>query len=312
MNKIFHKPKSFLFYQAIMCLVIVILSFPTIAIAQRIIPLYPNNIPGALISPDEESGDIDAVKNVSRPTLTIFLPKEKMPGRAAVIICPGGGYGSLLMDREGYRIARLFADVGVVGFVLKYRLPDERIMRNQTTGPLQDAQQAIKMVRMLAAKNDIDPNKIGIMGFSAGGHLASTAGTHFQHSYIENKDSVSLRPDFMILVYPVISFMKGLVHEGSMHNVLGRHPSPKLIKEFSNELQVTSHTPTAFMVHAADDRWVPAGNSIKFYEALRKNNVPAELHIYAKGEHGFAQYPSLDEWMGRCKAWMRINNYIHD
>ncbi len=288
----------------------VILSSACTTTAQRIIPLYAGKIPGAITLPDEETGDADAIKRVSRPTLTIFLPAAEKPGRAAVIICPGGGYGSLVMEREGCRMAKLFTEMGMVAFVLKYRLPDEKIMIDKSTGPLQDAQQAIKQVRLMASTYKIAPNKIGIMGFSAGGHLASTAGTHFLHNLIDNKDSISLRPDFMILVYPVISFMKGLVHEGSMHNLLCTNPSPDMIKEFSNELQVTNNTPPAFLVHAADDQWVPAGNSIKFYEALRKNNVPAELHIYSKGDHGFADYPPLAEWMGRCEMWLRLNKYI--
>ena len=280
--------------------------------AQHVIPLYPGPIPNSITIPDEETSKADAVTNVSRPTLTVFLPSKEKANRAAVIICPGGGYGSLVMNREGYTIAKKFREMGITAFVLKYRLPDDKIMKNRATGPLQDAQQAIKQVRLMTSKYNLDTNKIGMMGFSAGGHLVSTAGTHFNHVLIENKQGISLRPDFMILVYPVISFSDSLVHKGSMQNLLGPTPSVGQIKDFSNELQVTTNTPPAFLVHAADDIWVPAANSIRFYEALRKNSVVAELHIYSKGSHGFETYPPLDEWMGRCKNWMIVNNWIKD
>lgn len=284
--------------------IFLILFYPLSNAAQDVIPLYNGEIPGAIQGPDEETENEGVITKVSRPTLTIFLPAGGTPGKSAVIICPGGGYGSLVIDREGYNVAKAFAANGVVAFVLKYRLPAKKIMKDISLGPLQDAQEAIKKVHLLAGKYEIDTNKIGIMGFSAGGHLASTAGTHF-------KDA-NLRPAFIILVYPVISFQPGLVHEGSMHNLLGAGPTEAARKYFSNELQVTKNTPPAFLVHAADDRWVPAGNSIKFYEALRKNKVSAELHIYSKGDHGFGNYPPFEEWFGRCTAWMRINHWLPD
>ncbi len=280
--------------------------------AQGVIPLYNGAIPGSIPGPDEETGNTDAVKKVSRPTLTVFLPARGKPGRTAVIICPGGGYGSLVLEREGYTIAKALAENGIVAFVLKYRLPDKKIMQNTALGPLQDAQQAIHKVRLMADAYKIDTNKIGMMGFSAGGHLVSTAGTHFNNILIEKDNGIIVRPAFMILAYPVISFQKGLVHEGSMRNLLGAGASTHKKKYYSNELQVTKATPPAFLVHAGDDKWVPVGNSIKFYEALQKNAIPAELHIYSKGDHGFAKYPSFDEWFGRCKAWMRSNDWIGD
>ncbi len=283
----------------------------TVAVAQRVIPLYPGAIPNSITGTNEETGETDAVVNVAIPTLTIFLPSnENAAKRTAVIICPGGGYGSLVLEREGYTIAKAFSEMGIAAFVLKYRLPNDKRMKNRGSGALQDAQQAIKQIRLMASEFKLDSNKIGMVGFSAGGHLVSSAGTHFNEVLIENKTNISLRPNFMILVYPVISFIDSLVHKGSMNNLLGPLPSTASIMYFSNELQVTRTTPPAFLVHAADDIWVPVGNSIKFFEALQKNGVPAELHIYSKGNHGFLTYPLPEEWMGRCKNWMKANNFI--
>ncbi len=294
---------------ALLCSII-FLFFTSPVVAQNVIPLYNGLIPGSIPGPDEETENKGVISKVSKPTLTVFLPARGKTGRTAVIICPGGGYGSLVIDREGYSVAQAFAENGVVAFVLKYRLPDKKIMSSTALGPLQDAQEAIRQVHLLADKYKIDTNKIGMMGFSAGGHLVSTAGTHFNNILIEKDNGINVRPAFMILVYPVISFQNGLVHEGSMRNLLGERASEKKRKYYSNELQVTKATPPAFLVHASDDKWVPAGNSIKFYEALQKNAIPAELHIYSKGDHGFAKYPSFEEWFGRCKDWMRNNDWM--
>ncbi len=301
-----HKYCAFFFsyYRFVSLCSFLILLYPFAILAQDVIPLYQGSIPGSIPGPDEETENEGVISKVSKPTLTVFLPSDGKPGRTAIIICPGGGYGSLVIDREGYTVAKSFVEKGVVAFVLKYRLPDKKIMSNTALGPLQDAQEAIKQIHLLADKYKIDTNKIGMMGFSAGGHLVSTAGTHFKNA--------SSRPAFMILVYPVISFQPGLVHEGSMRNLLGAESSELKRNYFSNELQVTKATPPAFLVHASDDKWVPAGNSIKFYEALSKNKIPAELHIYSKGDHGFAKYPSFEEWFGRCTAWLRINNWLPD
>lgn len=242
---------------------------------------------------------------VSVPGLTIFLPKENTAA-TAVIICPGGGYGTLLTKREGSDVARAFNKLGIAAFVLKYRLPDSKIMKDQAIGPIQDAQQAIKIVRARAKEFGIDPSKIGIMGFSAGGHLASTAGTHFDNPYLDNADKTSLRPDFMILVNPVVSFNDSTGHIGSRDNLLGKNASEENIRLFSNELQVTKATPPTFLVHSGADVVVPVSNSIKFYEALNQNGVSGELHIYGKGEHGFLSYPSFEEWFERVINWMAI------
>jgi acetyl esterase/lipase len=285
------------------------LSFP--CLAQEEINLYPGNVPNAKETPNEEVKTAShVVSKVSQPTLSVFLPpKEKATG-AAVIICPGGGYGVLVIKREGYDVAEAFTKQGIAAFVLKYRLPSEKTMMDPSIGPLQDAQQAIRTIRQRAKEWDIDPQKIGIMGFSAGGHLAATAGTHFAQSVLPAPDGISVRPDFMILVYPVISFMEGIGHKGSGANLLGKSASAEQIKLYSNELQVTASTPPAFITHAGDDTVVPVSNSLLFYEALKKNNIPSELHIYSKGEHGYLKVPAFDEWFGRCLHWMATAGFV--
>ena len=283
-----------------------------VSFAQRVMPLYPDAIPGALDAPSEEY--LDSARGLAfkvfTPTVSIFLPSKEKATGAAVVICPGGGYGTLLMEREGYSIARYFVERGVAGIVLKYRLPDDKIMKDKSTGPLQDAQQAISLVRSHAVEWNINPRKIGIMGFSAGGHLASTAGTHFNMPVAGNSQGTSMRPDFMILVYPVISMTDSLGHSGSRKNLLGEAPAAEKIKLFSNELQVTENTPPALLLHAGDDQKVDVDNSISFYEALRHHKVPAEMHIYPKGDHGFVFRLPMDYWMGICIHWMKESGFI--
>lgn len=283
--------------------------------AQQVIPLYSGKIPNSKISINEEQITANALvdtvtRNVSIPTLTIFLPLKNLSKGSAVIICPGGGYGGLLTKREGTDVARTFAKLGVAAFVLKYRLPDDRIMEDKSIGPLQDALQALKMVRQNAGKWSIDTSKIGIMGFSAGGHLASSAGTHFDARIIENSENIDLRPDFMVLVNPVISFSNEIGHIGSRNNLLGKSPSPEKIAFFSNELHVNQSSPQTFLVHTADDTVVSPENSFRFYHALRKNKVNAELHIYSEGEHGFLKKPVFEEWFGRAVNWMKDRSFI--
>ena len=283
--------------------------------AQQVIPLYSGKIPNSKISINEEQITANALvdtvtRNVSIPTLTIFLPLKNLSKGSAVIICPGGGYGGLLTKREGTDVARTFAKLGVAAFVLKYRLPDDRIMEDKSIGPLQDALQALKMVRQNAGKWSIDTSKIGIMGFSAGGHLASSAGTHFDARIIENSENIDLRPNFMVLVNPVISFSNEIGHIGSRNNLLGKTPSVDKVNFFSNELHVNQTTPQTFLVHTADDTVVSPENSFRFYHALRKNKVNSELHIYSEGEHGFLKKPVFEEWFGRTVNWMKDRSFI--
>ncbi len=220
------------------------------------------------------------------PTLSLYFPPEVKSNATAVIICPGGGYGRLAIPHEGSAVGAWLNANGIVAIVLKYRLPNSAIMKNKAIGPLQDIQEAVRIVRKNARQWQINPGKIGVMGFSAGGHLASTIATHFEDK-IDEADTVSARPDFSILIYPVISMNPEITHKGSSINLLGETPGPELVASFSNELQVTANTPPAFMVHAADDKSVPVENSIAYLLALKKNSVPAELHIYEKGGHGF-------------------------
>jgi acetyl esterase/lipase len=287
-------------------------------VAQTVIPLYKDSIPNSKPSRDEETTETTAdgiliIGKISRPTLTIYLPPKEKANGAAVIIYPGGGYNINASGHEGADVAKEFVKWGVTGIVVKYRIPNDATMIDRSIGPLQDAQQAIKTVRERAKEWNIDPAKIGIMGFSAGGHLASTAGTHFNNAVIDNKQNTSLRPDFMILVYPVINFNDpSIAHKGSADQLLGKNASAEKLKKYSNEWNVTEKTPPTFLVHASDDDAVKPKNSIVFYEALLQHHVPAELHIYQNSGHGFGMKlkNSPDLWMERCRNWMTANGWM--
>lgn len=272
--------------------------------AQQEIPLYGKG-------PIPNSRPLPGYTN--SPTLTVFLPQVENPKKTGVIICPGGAYVMLSMMGEGIEVARWLNSLGIAAFVLKYRLPNDQTMIDKTIGPLQDAQRAIQLVREHAGEWGLDSTHIGMLGFSAGGHLASTAGTHFLKTTIENYEHISLRPDFMILAYPVISFADSICHRETRDHLLGTHPDSAAILDYSNERQVTKYTPPAFIVHAEDDDGVPALNSLYFYEALVKNEVPAELIIYPKGRHAFGLKNSGaggDEWTDRLKSWLRSNGWL--
>jgi len=265
----------------------------------KVEPLWSDGAPGAKGS---EDGD--------KPNLTIYRPPREKATGAAVVICPGGGYGHLAMDHEGHQIAQWLNSFGVAGFIVKYRHSNSGAGYGHPA-PLQDAQRAVRTVRARAKEWNVDPERIGILGFSAGGHLASSAGTHFQNRYSDAKDSIdkfSCRPDFMILIYPVISFTEWCTHKGSRKNLLGNDPESELVENLSNERQVTAQTPPTFLVHGNDDKGVPPENSIFFYLALRKAKVPAEMHIYENGRHGFGlgkQFGAVSSWPLRCQEWMR-------
>lgn len=292
--------------------------------AQTTIPLYPDSVPNARHTADQERSVVGPndtklrISNVSRPTLTIYeAPKDKANG-TAVIVCPGGGYSGLAAGHEGIDVARKFNEMGVTAFVLKYRLPNDSTMINKEYGPLQDAQQALLVVRQRAKEWGIDNKKVGIIGFSAGGHLVSTAGTHFQYNYVTGEPykkvsrKIPVRPDFMILIYPVISFSDSLAHKGSRTNLIGAHPTPEKIEKYSNELQVTDLTPPTFLVHAKDDKTVVVKNSEVFYAALQQHRVPAELYLYEKGGHGFGLVNKTSDvqWMDLVAAWMKKNKWL--
>jgi acetyl esterase/lipase len=262
--------------------------------------LWPAGAPGAL-----------GTEPADQPSITPFvLPKGTGSG-TAVVICPGGSYVNLSMDKEGYAVAKWLNSLGVSAFVLKYRLGP----RYHHPIELGDAQRAIRTVRSRAAEYGLQPDRIGIMGFSAGGHLASTAGTHFDAgnaSAAEAIDRASSRPDFMVLCYPVITFGK-FAHVGSRKNLLGDNPDAKLVENLSNELQVTKDTPPTFLFHTTTDATVPVENSVMFYSALRAAGVPAELHIYERGPHGVGLAPTdpvLSTWPARLADWLKIHGWL--
>lgn len=280
--------------------------------SQTVLPLYDGPIPNAIDVPDEESSErrdngIQIISKVSQPTLTIYLPPQEIATGRAVIICPGGGYGLLAFSHEGTDVAEEFAAKGIAAFVLKYRLPSDDTMIDKAIGPLQDAQQAILMVRENAEKWHIKPNQIGIMGFSAGGHLASTAGTHFENQSIPNPNNSSLRPDFMILVYPVISFDPEIGHSGSAKNLLGENPGQDLRDYYSNEKQVSHQTPPTYLVHAKNDP-VSIKNSYVFENALKEYKIPVSSTYFDEGGHGFGMInpTSPVKWMDGVENWMKL------
>lgn len=288
-----------------------------LANAQQVIPLYNGKIPNSKNGPDKEKSEMSpehilVISEVSRPTLTIFLAPKAAATGAAVLVVPGGGYHIVAAGHEGYDVAREFNKIGVSAFVLKYRIPDDSTMINKEIGPIQDAQRAIQLIRQNAVKWKIDPHRFGILGFSAGGHLASTAATHFNKTYIGNNPPQNLRPDFEILVYPVISFSDSIGHVGSRDNLLGKNPDSQKIKEYSNELQVTAQTPPAFLVHAKDDDAVPVQNSIAYCEALKKKKVSCEIYLYENGGHGFGlvNNTSSVKWMDLVAAWMKKKGWL--
>ncbi len=287
------------------------------ASAQTYYPLYKGEVPNSIPDTTKEiitgrPGSNQTLSKVIVPRIKVYLPEKAKATGAAVVICPGGGYSGLAITHEGDRVAEEFQKIGVAAVILYYRLPSDLSMKDKSIGPLQDAQQAIKTVRERAAEWNVDVNKVGILGFSAGGHLASTAGTHFSTSLIPNPAGVNLRPDFMILIYPVISFADSLVHKGSRENLIGKMPTAAQIQNYSNELQVTASTPVSFIVHAGDDRGVKVENSLGFYQALHKNGVAAELILYPKGGHGFGLINSTtaDRWFDHCKNWLTSQNFL--
>jgi len=255
-----------------------------------------------------DDNGISRVSGVTIPTLTAYFPAENTPGTGqAVIICPGGGYSILAIGHEGYEVAEQLAANGIAAFVLKYRLPKDDIMVDKRIGPLQDAQRAIQLVRENAAQWGIAADKIGIAGFSAGGHLASTLSTHHAEALIANPKGTSLRPDFSLLLYPVISMQEGMTHHGSRSNLLGDNPTPEDITRFSNELQVSADTPPAFVVHAADDTAVPISNSEAYVAALKNYQIPTRLITYPNGGHGFGLHNKTtpDKWFDHFLKWLK-------
>jgi acetyl esterase/lipase len=293
--------------------VLMLMTVATLCQAQeKELPLYPSGVPNSKPAPAAyvEKHNKDWVTLVTVPTITPYLPPVGTANGTAIIIFPGGSYAGLSMVNEGSSVAEAFNKFGVTAFVVKYRLPSDDIMVDKTIGPLQDAQQAVLMVRKNAAQWGLNPAKVGIIGFSAGGHLASTADTHFDKVLVDDKENISVRPDFAMLLYPVVSFGP-VAHAYSRENLVGKTPTPEQIELYSNEKQVTANTPPTFLVHAGDDGVVPVQNSLLFYDALLKNKVKAEMHIFQAGGHGFGlnNSKSKDKWIDWAQDWLRLNGF---
>ena len=282
------------------------------------IPLW-DKIPGSIPAVDykeefrlDTQGTITGIRKVTEPTLKVFLADNNNSKNAAVIICPGGAYSLLSHEKEGDKVAAWFKSIGISAFVLKYRLPSDLIMKDKTVGPLQDALEAIRKLRRHAQEWNLDPAKIGVIGFSAGGHLASTLSTHYNDKVYNSKDNISARPNFSLLIYPVISMEDSITHKGSKENLLGKNASSAMIGNYSNEKQVDSNTPKTFLVHATDDKAVPVENSINYYLALKRHQVPVEMHLYENGGHGFGLgvQGTNKSWPEACEKWLISNGFI--
>ncbi len=289
------------------------LIFIKLGTSQKTIEIWNNVIPNRIeTSEKEEISDKDIIRigKVQVPTLEIYLPAKKIATGQAVIICPGGGYHYLAYDYEGQDVAKYLNSQGIAAFVLKYRLPMSESLSQKYDTPLLDALRAIRMVRTNAEEYHINKNKIGILGFSAGGHLVSTVATHFDYEGSYTKDAIdneNARPDFAILMYPVVSMDPEITHKGSRNALIGENPTQEMQDLFSNELQVKDNTPPVFIVHSQDDRTVPIQNSLRLYNALTEKGIPAEMHIYPHGGHGYGlggQLGRLGEWPELLTLWL--------
>ena len=276
-------------------------SRPLVARAQPSIPLWVNGAPGAL-----------GTDSTDQPIITPYLPPAGTANGTAVVIFPGGGYQHLSMQKEGSDVANWLAGAGVTTFVVRYRLGPK--YRHPTM--LGDGLRAIRTVRARAAEWNVDPRRLGVIGFSAGGHLASTTGTHFDAGNASSADPIeraSARPDFLLLIYPVITMRDSLTHAGSRRNLIGAEAAPELVRLMSSETRVSPETPPTFLVHSTDDKAVPVENSLLFYEALKRNGVRAEMHVFEHGGHGFGlapRDPVLSAWTTMCEAWMRRHSWL--
>ncbi|MEM6642891.1 MAG: alpha/beta hydrolase [Bacteroidota bacterium] len=285
------------------------------AIHGQIMKIWPNEIPNSIpgVADDEikKEDQIIRYSQVGLPTIEAFIPSKGTATGQAVIICPGGGYGVISYDWEGTDFAKWLNGYGIAAFVLKYRLPKTKSVDVDYFAPIQDLQRSIQLVRSKADEWNINENQIGVMGFSAGGHLASTLGTQWnmgtERKAFDDIDALNTRPDFMVLIYPVISMIADCTHQGSMRNLLGNNASPELQKAFSAEHHVTTETPPTFLLHAQDDKGVLIQNSLLMYEALIKKNIPTEMHLFPKGGHGFAfaaDKTGLSVWPEYLIEWL--------
>jgi acetyl esterase/lipase len=298
----------------IKAILIFMVSIGCIHAQNKEIELWSSEVPGSIEVDDYNevyNENLDQLRKVVNPTLTMFVPEN--PNGTSIVICPGGGYAYLAIKKEGLKVAQWLNTLGITAFVLKYRLPSDDIMEDKSVGPLQDAQEAIRIIRRNAEKWQLNTERIGVLGFSAGGHVAATLSTHYKDGVYHVSDTTSAKPDFTILVYPVISMDEKIGHQGSRNRLLGTNPSIALIEKFSNEKQIDSLTSPAFLVHASDDQGVPVENSLAYYLALKKNKISAELHLYQDGQHGFGlgKIGTSQYWTQQCELWLRTNKYIN-
>lgn len=283
--------------------------------SKPVLPLWPEGVPDPLRAGVDaaatELDENDRVANVRNPSLIVYRADPALANGTAVVLCPGGGYARLAIGHEGHDVARWFNSLGVSCFILKYRHKEFG-----HPAPLRDVTRALRLVRSRAAEFGVDPERIGVMGFSAGGHLASSAATLFDHADAKTGaplDAVSARPSFAILIYPVIFMDSPHMHKGSRDNLIGENPTPELARQMSTDQQVTAQTPPTFLIHAQDDRTVPVENALAFYTALRRAGVPTEMHLYEKGSHGFGlkpKFPTTADWPARCETWLRAHGWV--
>ncbi|WP_173811090.1 alpha/beta hydrolase [Hymenobacter caeli] len=285
-------------------------------LAQPVLPLYTGSIPNSIPTATQEkstpeNGNVH-VTNVVQPSLTVYVPPIGTANGTSIIVCPGGSYAFLSMTNEGTEVAQRLTGMGITVFILKYRLPNDALQPDKSIAPLLDAQQALRLVRQQAPKYNLNPERIGLMGFSAGGHLAATAGTQFAHPVGPNPGPASVRPAFLMLIYPVISFADSIGHANSRVNLLGNNPPAAQRVQYSADRQVTAQTPPTFLVHAQDDPLVKVQNSLAFYEACLHHGVPAEVHLFAKGGHGFGLHnaSTTDDWSERLREWLAANGWL--
>ena len=277
----------------------ILCSLVSLAKAQEVINLYPDTIPNAT-----DKDQVLLEKNI--PKLFVYKPAEGAAKNIAVLVIPGGGYSHIAMDHEGHAVAKELVRNGYSAYVLQYRLPSPNIMRDKSIGPLQDAQRAVQLIRT----SNPQFKKVGVIGFSAGGHLASTLVTKFKKEYISNPSHVSLRPDFAGLIYPVISMQNDVTHKGSKINLIGENPSEELVQLFSSDLQVSPEVCPVFFVHAKDDKSVPIENSYRMMAALDKVHVPNTIYVFEQGGHGFGLINKTSEkkWFDAFLSWMSTLN----
>lgn len=309
------KKENFLL-KLLLSTLLITLSFSTQA-QSLTLKLWPKGVPNAISQKDyiesaDSCGKMPCWRNVSSPEIQVFLPNDNNATGTAVVIFPGGGYSIIAFELEGTKIAEALNAQGIAAIVVKYRLPSDAIMKDKSIGSLQDAQEAIRLVRRNATVWKINPDKVGVMGFSAGGHLAASVSTRFDEKVYKATDATSARPNFSLLIYPVISFQDEITHMGSREALIGKNPSKEKIDLYSNELQITSNTPPAFLIHSADDTVVVPENSIRYFKNLRTKNIDAELHLFQRGGHGFGlgnADSTESTWTSLCVQWLKMHNW---